>query len=769
MKKIAIMTWFHYYNFGTSLQVTALSHAIERLGYQANVIQYIPHGKIVTLRDYKNPIFYIKELQKKIINAKNQQIINNKRKKAFDDFLNTNINLTSSCTTDSELFALNQQFDAFVCGSDQIWAPSCFNPKYFLNFVEDSDKMISYAPSLGLPTIQDGYIRQRMKECIERFKFLSVREEQGKNLIKEICNKDAEVVLDPTLLLSDYEWDKMAAKRKVENPYVLCYFLGNNKESWQHVSKISAKMRLSIKIIPIFAQDLERGFDVALDIGPADFLGLVKNASLICTDSFHGTVFSILYQRPFYTYERFSNRDRNSQNSRIYNILKIAGLEDRLIKDKILICDSPLTCDFKNTKYRLEKEKEESIRYLKNALIASTAFVEKSHIRPYQITNTCCGCGACTAVCRQEAIKVTRNEDGFLAAYIDVNKCIRCGICSKVCPYNGIRSVEIDRNIHNLFMVRSKDSKVLQKSSSGGIGYELSQLLSKQEYDVVGCVYNNKIAEAEHQFVPAIESDKLHIFQGSKYLQSNSEIVFKNLLNISTKAVIFGTPCQISGIDRVLKLRKKRNDFILIDLICHGVPTQNLWQKYLREGNKKHGFGQEPIVDFRDKPKGWRNRYIRIKGNGKTYSCLDKKDMFYRFFLSGHCFMPACYECGYRTASAADIRIGDYWGPRYVKVKDGASMVIVLSNAGERVLQQLKEAQRIELQRMNCEEYWTVQYPENPIKPVFYKELMDGLKDNSVILQTLFSQYGKGFEICKKLYKPYSMFRRTYQMLRNKK
>ncbi|MBN1043576.1 4Fe-4S dicluster domain-containing protein [Clostridium botulinum] len=764
MKKIAIMTWYNYLNFGTSLQVTASSYIIKKLGYDTDVIEYIPHGKLVSLKDNRKIKYYIKKINGKINNKNNKGILDEKRRIAFEKFLKEHITLTGECKTDADFFQLNYLYDAFVCGSDQIWAPSLFNSKYFLDFVQDTNKIIAYAPSIGLTEIKDDNVLNRMKESIGRFRYLSIREEQGKKLIKNICDKDALVVVDPTLLLDVEEWDSMAAKNNEEDAYILCYFLGDNKQSWEHVKKLSEKTKLPIKIIPVFNKDLKRKFEVIMGVGPSEFLSLVKNAKFVCTDSFHGTVFSIIYERAFYTYERFSNKDSNSQNSRIYNILKLAGLQDRIVKDKSIINENSLKCEFQEAKRRIELEKEKSINYLRESLYKSTISVNK--ILSYKITNTCCGCGACDSVCRQDAISIKRNDQGFLTAYIDKDKCIQCGLCKKVCPYNGENSKEINRNEHNLFMVRSKHSEVLNTSSSGGAAYEISKMLCSQGYDIVGCTYDKEKGEAVHEVVLAGEMEKLNIFQGSKYIQSNTSNVFKNVVNTSEKAVIFGTPCQISGIDRLLKSKNKRDKFILVDLICHGVPTQNLWKKYLKEGSIKYGYGLTPEVEFRDKNKGWRDRYINIKGNEKSFVCLDKKDLFYRFFLLGHCYMPACYECKYRTTSAADIRLGDYWGPRYKKVKDGVSMVVAMTNVGEQVLKRLNNEKKIELQKMDCNEYWTVQYPENPIKPVFYNELLKSFKDDSLSLQESANKYCTKFEFYQKIQKPYSMISSIYKKVR---
>lgn len=163
------MTWFHYQNFGTCLQVAASSYVIRKLGYEVDVVNYIPHAKLVTLKNYKNINYHIGKIKNKIKNRKNKSIFDQAREKAFVNFLNKNISLTEKCKTDSDLFLLNGKYDAFVCGSDQIWAPSIFNDKYFLSFVERPQKMIAYAPSIGLSKIEDPYVKNRMAENISRF------------------------------------------------------------------------------------------------------------------------------------------------------------------------------------------------------------------------------------------------------------------------------------------------------------------------------------------------------------------------------------------------------------------------------------------------------------------------------------------------------------------------------------------------------------------------------------------------------------------------
>jgi len=251
-------------------------------------------------------------------------------------------------------------------------------------------------------------------------------------------------------------------------------------------------------------------------------------------------------------------------------------------------------------------------------------------------------------------------------------------------------------------------------------------------------------------------------------LQSGTEKAFNDVINDTNEAVVFGTPCQIAGIDLLLKSKNKREDYILVDLICHGVPSQNLWNKYIKEGSAKYGYGESPDVKFRDKSKGWRVMHMNIEGEGENYVKKDVNDLLYRFFLLGNCYMEACYECNFRTSSSADIRIGDYWGPRYKDDKEGVSMVIAMTETGEILLEKLKTNKRIELDKKECIEYWTVQYPENPIKPVFYDELIKDLEDEMKPLDEIAEFYCSGFEFYKKLVKPYGLVRSLIRKGRSK-
>lgn len=755
MKNIGVMTWFSYHNYGSALQVTALNKKIRELGYNPEVINYIPHGKV---RSLSSDIYseYVKKIKIKLKNKGKREYKGELREEKFNKFLNDNLILTDMCRTSSELFELNDKFDAFVCGSDQIWAPTCFNPKYFLDFVLDNRKKISYAPSIGLTKIEDIYVKNRMKENISSFDNLSIREEQGKKLIKDICGKEAKVVLDPTLLLKKEDWKQLESNIYKEEKYILCYFLGNNKNSWESVNKIAKKSGLKVKVIPVFEDDFKREYDVINDVGPSEFLELIKKASLVCTDSFHGTVFSIIYEKSFYTYERFSKKDGNSQNSRIYNILNITELTSRLKTEKNLYDDFELECDFDKAKLNLEIKREESLEFLRNSL-QNSCNIENSK---YKITNTCCGCNICSNICGKNAITININLNGFLEATIDSDKCTKCGLCKKVCPYNKGKEKKIS-NKNNLYMFKSNEKNVLLKSSSGGASHNIVRNLFENGYDVVGCRYNKELMRAEHIFINEKNKESLTEIQGSKYIQSYlSDELIKKILN-SNKAVITGTPCQIAGIAKLLETKKIREKFILIDLICHGVPSIHLWYKYLENVRTNYNCNKKMDIIFRDKEEGWRSKTIKFIDNKKTIKINEKKDIFYRFFELENCYMNACYECKFRESSYADIRLGDYWGPRFVNDKDGVSMILGLTDIGINVIENLKNKSNCTIERYDIKEYWSIQFPKNKLKPVYWDELINDMRYNDI--EKVANKYCEYEEKNKNIYKKIKQIKKVYK------
>lgn len=264
---------------------------------------------------------------------------------------------------------LNNEYDYFIAGSDQVWNPNFFNkpknkikPLFLLNFADDNKK-ISFAASFGISELPNE-AEDEAKRAFNSFKAISVREEQGKKIIKNLTGReDIEVLLDPSMLLTTKEWDKVAKKPsqiKSDRKFILNYFLGNLSASRkEQINKIAKENDCYI----INILDYKDPFYVC---GPSEFLWLEKNAFLICTDSFHSSVFAILYNKPFVVFDR-EQKGMNNMGSRIDTLLSKFQLEDRRYNGKEITKEN-LEHDYTNAYKILEEEREKSKKFLEKAL-----------------------------------------------------------------------------------------------------------------------------------------------------------------------------------------------------------------------------------------------------------------------------------------------------------------------------------------------------------------------------------------------------------------
>lgn len=751
MKKVGIMTWFRYQNYGTALQATALANVIRNMGYEPVEIDYKPRGindasQFDISTTFTKGITFLK-------NHLNSPYQSSGKIQLYNSYLSSNLSVTIPCNTESELQSLNQMFDAFVCGSDQIWTPAGFDEKYFLSFVDNPEKMVAYAPSIGLNEIKNPIVAQKMKALIGRFKYLSIREQQGAELIQKLYNKKAEVVLDPTLLVSPQEWEKIEKQADYKNNsmperYIICYFLGDYSRYMEKVKAISNVLGIPYFVIPQFKLQAHKKDAIPFEAGPAEFLRLWSHATYAITDSFHGLAFSLNYNIPFTVFKRFKDQDSLNQNSRIFNILRITGMENRLVDEKNFIPDgSLLDCDFHKSNEVLAAQKEGSIKYLRNAL-AQAVKAERYIPENVEAVSLCCGCGACGAVCPTGAISIVENAKGFLHNRVDETKCIHCKKCLRVCPFYQVETKKL-QDAKRLIAYQSKEKQHQVYSSSGGFSADLAKMLNHEGYTVYGAAYNHNEDIAEHIGIVPYDTSELGKIQGSKYIQSHTEKALKAIQHNQTvdKFVFFGTPCQVAAVDKLLRLQNRRENAILVDLICHGVPSNLLWKKYLQEIETKYGIQKHPFVSFRSEKGGWHIRSIAITDGKQDYQEIDRKDPFYVLFRNSLCDMETCYECPYRDKSSADIRMGDYWGPRYAKNESGISMVIANTEKGSQIIQRMKGNKK----EYPLQDYWKVQYIYNLQKPLFYENLLDDLRNPSITLQKVRKEYAKGYETREKI------------------
>lgn len=359
MKKTAILTWHYYNNFGSALQAYALQNVIEQLGYHTQILNY---------RNLK----FGKQNQNKQKLQSLMHILFSKRIRRFSYpyqfFQQKYLRQTRMVTDVEDLTRISRSFDTVICGSDQIWAPNVYNPVYLLKYIPDEVRKVSYAASIGLSEIPDSLV-QAYREALQRFYAVSIREIIGKSLLHEKCGVEAKVVLDPTLLLTRKQWERIestVADVKGKN-YLFCYFLKENNNYRNRVEQFAKENNMDVIGWSARKQD-DEWMTQLNQIGPCEFLWLIHNATGVVTDSYHGTIFSLIYHKRFITIERFNANEGICQNSRIDQLRSNFGLSNEIVPQnlpgKLCVADT----DYSLFDEQLEKLRESSISFLKEAL-----------------------------------------------------------------------------------------------------------------------------------------------------------------------------------------------------------------------------------------------------------------------------------------------------------------------------------------------------------------------------------------------------------------
>lgn len=305
------------------------------------------------------------------------------------------------------------------------------------------------------------------------------------------------------------------------------------------------------------------------------------------------------------------------------------------------------------------------------------------------IKKECTGCGACSNICPKHAITMQADEEGFKYPKIDKEKCINCNLCEKVCPVLNRPKTNTKEPIDVLAAyTKNEEERIL--SSSGGIFFELSSIILSKQGVIIGAGYDEQF-NVVHKIIN--NKEDLKELQGSKYVQSDTKNTYKEakeILENGTEVLYVGTPCQIAGLKSFLQ--KDYNNLYTCDLVCHGVPSPKVWQKYLSEYD-----GQIQSCYFRNKDDGWNCFSMKIVfENNKFKRFKMTKDDFIRLFLNNYTLRPSCYDCKFsKIPRIADISLGDFWGVegKYAEFSDdkGTSLILVNSEKGQELLENIKD------------------------------------------------------------------------------
>lgn len=371
MKTIGIITIHKIYNYGSVFQAYALQHVCERMGFKVEIIDYNFPNEFHADNKYKtqgdtqpNDPQWIKMLFAKAMMRQH---------KGIDAFVKRYQNLSSKAfSSPDELKAHAPAYDVYITGSDQLWNPRFCNgdPAFMLHFAPDNTLKISYAASIGENAIPEK-LNLRYKELLTRYAHIAVRENSGRRVIKDIIGKEADVVLDPTLLLSRDEWNRIAvAKRQFKKKYILCYYLNYTFNSFPYVDQLADCMhrqtgyeivRVSRPPHKLFTPHTH----YRVGATPEEFLALVRDSEMVLTTSFHGTAFALNYGRPVLSIVK----DRNASDSRQISLMENLGLDKQVlsIADAFPTSDR-VYYDVEEEQKRLKELRLQSLNYLKNAL-----------------------------------------------------------------------------------------------------------------------------------------------------------------------------------------------------------------------------------------------------------------------------------------------------------------------------------------------------------------------------------------------------------------
>lgn len=387
--KIGLVAVTYKDNFGSALQTYATQYVIEKLGHETRIFDIRGVHRGIMLKK----IFYYAERLLNPIEAKylfaNLKSRSRKKASVASDRYASNMKVRHQMYSDFNkmwlkmfpavngwvgLRKLASEMDAVIVGSDQLWRPSNIVGGYFtLEFVSDDVKKISFSTSFGVPELPSR-LHKHTKRFLSKIDYISVREDSGAEIVMKESGREAIVVCDPTMMLTAEEWMHIQDDKPfAEGKYILMYLMGDNPEQREFVKELSKQTGYRIIGLLHGATYISSDEDVVnekpYNVGPSEFINLIRNAEYVCTDSFHCCVFSILNSTKFFAFRRWPDGSKLSANDRLYTLLKFTGLESRLLdgKEDLSRCFND-QIDYSVVLTRVAERRKESMDFLVKAL-----------------------------------------------------------------------------------------------------------------------------------------------------------------------------------------------------------------------------------------------------------------------------------------------------------------------------------------------------------------------------------------------------------------
>ena len=695
--KAGLVTFYHIHHYGALLQAAATERAVETLGGTCEIVDYFvnqdnslfrkPTGLGSAAADVHTALHY------PALKARYER---------FEKFSKDHLRITEHRFESwEELRNTDLPYDVILSGSDQIWNPRIFpdghfDPVFFGTFSEK--RKIAYAPSFGIPKVPEE-MEEELRGYLEQFSHIGVRETRGGEIVKEVSGKEVPVVLDPTLLLTAEQWGEMANTPEgypgdgTNGRYILCYCINQPGPLASYIQELADKTGLPVVQLCGIRRKVHPKAQCVFDAGPAEFLGLFKNAAYVCTNSFHGTVFSVQFQKPFFTAVAPSELAA-PERSRTFSILDRLGLTDRIIGkgDTAGLLDE---IDWNTVSEKLIQARQGSLDYLKAALEDAPYQIELPEERKsgkelpvLAGPARCTGCTACVSGCPKDAITMERDREGFSYPVVDAEKCVHCGHCTAICPMLDKRQVKA---LPAAYAAWNRDDKIRRDSTSGGAFTALAEYVLEGG----GVVYGAALDGKQHlRHIACFRKEDLWRLRGAKYVQSDLDGIYREIREaLKQRHVLFsGTPCQVDGLYHFLGSRPE--NLTTCDLVCHGVPSPGVWEDMARSIERRKG-KELQTVRFRNKVAGWQDsHFTTVYGDGSVETAPLFHTEYGRAFGRSLFLRPCCHQCAYTNLNRpGDFTLGDLWGLKPEELSEeqqkGISLLLINTEHGSHIFDRL--------------------------------------------------------------------------------
>jgi hypothetical protein len=380
---VGVCLKYEQLNYGSKLQALATVRMLEDLGLEYEIIQYNKKTPAFLMKSALRLFNYVflcdryYQLQRKFEFSRHPQVkaqveIRNRAFSDYNEHFNAHLSEYFSSYGDLKK-KCSKRYDALLTCSDQLWSPSALGSGFYnLMFAPADTLQVSWASSFGVGSIP-WYQRTRTRTYLNRIHHISMRENQGADIVRELTGREVPVLMDPVFAFSREQWDDMVPGGEPEwDDYIFCYFLGDNpgyRRAARELAEKTGRKIVTLRHLDKYVDSDEAFGDYApYDVDPVRFLNILRNASCVCTDSFHGTAFALIYEKPFVVFDRYSNSSANSKNSRIQSVCDNLGVTNRRYRDGMVLADMlAQAIDYVSVGKKIEGYRSQTIKYLQDA------------------------------------------------------------------------------------------------------------------------------------------------------------------------------------------------------------------------------------------------------------------------------------------------------------------------------------------------------------------------------------------------------------------